>query len=91
MKGEPMKTYPAKWTTAQLSYFAGLISSEALLQKKINMVELERMLRECSYPLSSPGIRVREIRFTEFVARLEPHISVDQWASIVGCCQRIFA
>jgi hypothetical protein len=86
-----MRNYPARWTTAQLSYFAGLLSAEAILQKTLTLVEVERMLRECSYVPSSPGIRVREIRFTEFVARLESHISVNSWASIVECCKRIFA
>jgi hypothetical protein len=86
-----MKNYPANWTTAQQSYFAGLISAEVVLQKALALVEIERMLRECSYPLSSPGRKVREIRFTEFLARLEAHISVNSWASIVACCERIFA
>jgi hypothetical protein len=81
-----MKTYPAKWSTAQAAYFSGLLSARILSDWDISVDQLDRIVGECSYIHNGE----KEIRFTELIARLEPRISENSWYGIVGRCERLF-
>jgi hypothetical protein len=89
-----LKLCPTK-TVQQSAYFAGLVSAEALLHGDIGTAELEKIILECSYVVSShvSGAvrRDKHIRFATLIERMCPFVSPDQWNGIVEHCERLFA
>ena len=83
-----MKTYPAKWTEAQISYFAGLLSCETIVSGHNSLDDIERILHQHSF-VDLAGVKA--INFPEVIECLSPFITLEDWNGIVECCERIFA
>jgi hypothetical protein len=83
-----MKTYPANWSEAQISYFAGLLSSETITSGHNSLDDIERILRQHSF-VDLAGEKA--INFPEVIELLSPFITLEDWNGIVECCERIFA
>jgi hypothetical protein len=83
-----MKTYPAKWSHAQLSYFAGLLSCETITSGHTSLDDIERITREHSF---TDLAGEKAINFPAVVEVLSPFITPEDWDGIVECCERIFA
>ena len=80
------KTYPSNWTTRQVSYFAGMLSS------LIPFGELKQVVDECAGKFENAladDLR-HQLYFVDLVTQLEPRISADQWAACVENCSKIF-
>lgn len=83
-----MKTYPAKWTEAQLSYFAGVLSCETITSGDNSLDDIERIVRQHSF---TDLAGEKAINFPEVIEVLSPFIALEDWDAIVECCERIFA
>jgi hypothetical protein len=82
-----MKTYPAKWTEPQLSFFAGLLSCETITSGYFSLDDIERILREHSFVDLAEE---KAINFPEVIEHLSPFITDEDWTGIVDCCERVF-
>jgi hypothetical protein len=83
-----MKTYPATWTEAQLSYFAGLLSCETIVSGHNSLDDIERILSQHSFVNLA---QEKTVNLPEVIEVLSPFITQEDWDGIVECCERIFA